>query len=91
MKIKELIQDKLSDIRHNVFQISDQSLDVQQNKTGFEGDFTIVTFPIVKVLKKSPDTIAMELDDAFMTMSDFTESYDVVKGFLNLKIKTIFL
>lgn len=90
MNIKDLIQHKLAEILTNVFQVSAPELDVQQNKTGFEGDFTIVTFPLVKLLKKSPDTIAMELGDAFMTMSDFTESYHVVKGFLNLKIKNNF-
>ncbi|WP_226063301.1 arginine--tRNA ligase [Kaistella polysaccharea] len=96
MNIKDIIQTKLADIVATVFQINDVNktnhvtLDVQQNKTEFEGDFTIVTFPLVKVLKKSPDNIAMELGDAFTTQSDFVESYHVVKGFLNLKIKNKF-
>jgi len=63
---------------------------VQQNKSEFEGDFTIVTFPLVKILKKSPDHIAMELGDALSTQSDLVESYNVVKGFLNLTIKKSF-
>ena len=96
MNIKEIIQNKLAEIVETVFQIDDVNqrntvtLDVQQNKTEYEGDFTIVTFPLVKILKKSPDAIAVELGDAFMTQSDFVESYNVVKGFLNLKIKNKF-
>ena len=96
MNIKEIIQNKLAEIVETVFQIDDVNqrnnltLDVQQNKTEFEGDFTIVTFPLVKVLKRSPDAIAVELGDAFTTQSDFVESYNVVKGFLNLKIKNNF-
>ena len=96
MNIKEIIQNKVAEIIENVFQIDDVNqrnnitLDVQQNKSEFEGDFTIVTFPLVKILKKSPDAIAVELGDAFMTQSDFVESYNVVKGFLNLKIKNNF-
>lgn len=96
MNIKQIIQNKLAEIIITVFQIDDVnqrnniSLDVQQNKTEFEGDFTIVTFPLVKILKKSPDVIAVELGDAFTTQSDFVESYHVVKGFLNLKIKNKF-
>lgn len=96
MNIKDIIQYKLAEIVETVFQINDVNqhhnvaLDVQQNKTEFPGDFTIVTFPLVKTLKKSPDVIAMELGDAFTTQSDFVESFHVVKGFLNLKIKNNF-
>ena len=96
MNIKDIIQDKLAEIIKTVFQIDDVNktnkitLDVQQNKTEYEGDFTIVTFPLVKIVKKSPDAVAMELGDAFATQSDFVESFNVVKGFLNLKIKNQF-
>ena len=96
MNIKEIIQDKLAEIIKTVFQVDNVddrnniTLDVQQNKTEFEGDFTIVTFPLVRLLKKSPDAIAVELGDAFTTQADFVESYNVVKGFLNLKIKNNF-
>ncbi len=96
MNIKDIIEDKIAEVIQSVFQIDDVNhpnsinLEVQQNKSEFEGDFTIVTFPLVKVLKKSPDLIAMELGDALSTQSDFVESYNVVKGFLNLTIKKSF-
>ena len=96
MNIKDIIESKVSEIIQSLYQINDLNqtnnihLEVQQNKTGFEGDFTIVTFPLVKILKKSPDLIAVELGDALSTQSDFVESYKVVKGFLNLTIKNNF-
>lgn len=96
MNIKDIIQNKLAEIVASVFQINDVNqhntvtLEVQQNKTEFPGDFTIVTFPLVKVLRKSPDEIAMEIGDAFTTQSDFVDSFHVVKGFLNLTIKNKF-
>ncbi|WP_332034091.1 arginine--tRNA ligase, partial [Kaistella sp.] len=96
MNTKEIIEDKIAEVIQSVFQIDDVNqrnsvkLEVQQNKTGFEGDFTIVTFPLVKILKKSPDLIAMELGDALSTQADFVENFNVVKGFLNLKIKNRF-
>ena len=61
--------------------------EIQQTKPDFEGDFTIVTFPLVKVLKKSPDIIATELGDKILSEVDFVENYNIVKGFLNLKLK----
>lgn len=96
MNIKDIIEHKIAEVIQNVFQIDDVNhrnnlkLEVQQNKTEFEGDFTIVTFPLVKILKKSPDLIAMELGDALSTEADFVESFNVVKGFLNLTIKKSF-
>lgn len=90
MNIKELIQNKLSEIIQSSYQIEDVKLEVQQNKTDFEGDFTIVTFPLVKILKKSPDLIASELGNDLTTHADFVESYNIVKGFLNLSIKNNF-
>ena len=96
MNTKEIIEHKIAEVIQNVFQIDDVNqrnsvtLEVQQNKTGFEGDFTVVTFPLVKILKKSPDHIAMELGDALATQADFVENFNVVKGFLNLKIKNSF-
>ena len=96
MNIKDIIESKVSEIIQSLYQINDVNqtnnihLEVQQNKTGFEGDFTIVTFPLVKILKKSPDLIAVELGDALSTQYDFVESYKVVKGFLNLTIKNNF-
>lgn len=96
MNTKEIIEDKIAEVIKSVFQIDDVNqrnsvkLEVQQNKTGFEGDFTVVTFPLVKILKKSPDLIAMELGDALSTQADFVENFNVIKGFLNLKVKNRF-
>lgn len=90
MNIKELIQHKISEIIQSSYQIEGITLEVQQNKTDFEGDFTIVTFPLVKILKKSPDLIASELGNDLINQSDFVESYNIVKGFLNISIKNNF-
>lgn len=96
MNIKNIIEDKIYEVIQSVFQINDVNhtnpikLEVQQNKSGFEGDFTIVTFPLVKIVKKSPDYVATELGDALSTQTDFVQSFNVVNGFLNLTIRNDF-
>lgn len=96
MNIKNIIENKIGEVIQNVFQIDDLNhkhnlkLEVQQNRSGFEGDFSVVTFPLVKIVKKTPDHVATELGDALSTQSDFVESFNVVNGFLNLKIKNSF-
>ena len=90
MNIKDLIQHTITDVINSLYQIHEVVLEVQENKTDFEGDFTIVTFPLVKQLKKNPELIGQELGGALTAQTDFVESYNTVKGFLNLKIKNQF-
>lgn len=90
MNIKNIIEEKLSEVILNVFQLKDITLEVQENKTEFEGDFTIVTFPLVKQLKKKPESIGVELGEALTEQTDLLESFNVVKGFLNIKIRNQF-
>ncbi len=90
MNIKDTIQQKIKEIVASNYQITDVVPEVQDNKSGFDGDFTVVIFPLVKALKKSPDDLGMEIGTALQTQSDAIESFNVVKGFLNLKIKDQF-
>lgn len=90
MNIKDIIQNKISEIVQINYQQDNVNLEVQENKSEFEGDFTIVIFPLVKLLKKSPDAIGAELGNALALQADFVEGFNVVKGFLNLKIKDNF-
>lgn len=90
MNIKETIQNNISKVIENLFQIKDIALEVQENKTDFEGDFTVVIFPLVKQLKKNPDALGTEIGDELVKTSDFVEDFNVVKGFLNLKVKNHF-
>lgn len=59
-------------------------------KKEFEGDYTFVVFPLVKVLKFSPAQIAEELGQCIKANSRFVEDYNVVKGFLNLQLNQAF-
>ena len=87
MNIKDTLQQNITDIINNLYQISDFKLEIQENKTDFEGDFTVVTFPLVKLVKKNPEQIGMELGGALTAEKNFVENFNVVKGFLNLKVQ----
>ncbi|MBK8807338.1 MAG: arginine--tRNA ligase [Bacteroidales bacterium] len=59
---------------------------VQQTKKEFTGDKTIVVFPFLKVSKKSPEITAAQLGEYLKDNISIIESYNVVKGFLNICI-----
>ena len=60
---------------------------IQRTKKEFEGDYTIVVFPFVKMAKKSPEQIGQEMGSLLLEkLPDLISSFNVVKGFLNFSI-----
>ncbi len=63
---------------------------VQITRKEFEGDVTLVTFPLVKMLRKSPIELGTRLGELLKKQLDIIESCNVVQGFLNLKLSERF-
>ena len=74
------------------FGLSDQQIPkiaLQPTKAEFEGDLTLVCFPFTKVLAKGPEQIGQMAGEYLINHSPVVESFNVVKGFLNLVISDI--
>ncbi len=64
---------------------------IQYTRPEFEGDLTVVTFPLAKALRRKPDEIARQLgrflkEHVRRDNAPLISGYNVVKGFLNLSI-----
>lgn len=59
---------------------------LQPTRKDFEGYYTFVTFPLSKIMKKSPAEIATKLGEFLVAESQHISSFNVVQGFLNLSI-----
>ncbi|NNC84398.1 MAG: arginine--tRNA ligase [Flavobacteriales bacterium] len=70
----------------------EQSWNIQWQKTrkDFKGEMTLVTFPLTKALKKSPEQIGEDIGQHLKESSDIVADYNVVKGFLNLELSHAF-
>ena len=66
-------------------EIDAKLIQTQTTRKEFEGDITLVTFPLLKVSKKSPEATANDLGAYIQENNTEVESFNVVKGFLNLK------
>ena len=66
--------------------ISDSLLPITPTRKEFQGDFTVVTFPLTKLAKKKPEIIGEVLGQ--ILARDFSEldSFNVIQGFLNLSL-----
>jgi arginyl-tRNA synthetase len=65
-------------------------IQLQKTRKDFEGDFTLVVFPLLKYSKKSPEETANEIGDHLTQELTEIRSFNVVKGFLNLVMEPAF-
>lgn len=63
-----------------------QTITLQSTRREFEGQFTVVTFPLTRVARKKPDEIAKDLGEYLKEKVAEVADYNVIKGFLNLVI-----
>ena len=68
-----------------------EMVEIQQTRKEFEGDYTLVLFPLLKHIKANPQEIGEKLGDylsshALWEGQPIVSGYNVVKGFLNLSI-----
>lgn len=60
---------------------------VNQTKPEFEGDYTIVLFPFLKLLRSKPDVLGNHLGSYLLEKTDLFTAFQVVSGFLNLTVR----
>ena len=90
MHIVQRIQDaavvSLSALYEKQFTVND--FQVNQTKTEFTGDYTIVLFSLLKTVGKSPDALGNELGQHLLqNYPHLFSGYNLIKGFLNLEVQ----
>lgn len=70
--------------------VSKELVQTQKTRKDFVGDVTLVVFPLLKASRKSPELTGAEIGEHILEHCSEVESYNVVKGFLNLKLKSSF-
>lgn len=66
--------------------VNEKQLQIQKTRKDFEGDFTIVVFPLLKITRKSPEQSCEVLGGYLKENLIEVADYNVIKGFLNLVI-----
>ena len=66
------------------------SVQVNQTKPEFKGDYTIVLFPFLKLLRQKPDVLGIALGEYLVKENNLFTAYEVVSGFLNLTVSDNF-
>ena len=63
-----------------------EQLQFQKTRSEFEGQWTLVAFPLLKISRKNPEATAQEIGAYLQVHCSLVEGIQIVKGFLNLSI-----
>ncbi len=90
--IEQKLETSLQQAGKDLYQVTlkEKQIQVQKTRSEFEGDFTIVVFPLLPISRKSPEQTAIELGEWFVANLDEVDGFSVIKGFLNLSISLQF-
>ncbi len=86
MSLQEILSAPIQNAVEQLFQISLERVEFQSTKRDFEGDITMVVFPLVKQIKGNPVEIGTKIGEYLVENVAEVAKFNVVAGFLNLVI-----
>ena len=86
MNLQEVLEQKVQLAVKSIFDADLPSVEFQPTRKDFEGDVTVVVFPMLRVIKGNPVQIGTEIGEYLVENVDEVSKFNVVKGFLNLVI-----
>ncbi|MFT7898665.1 arginine--tRNA ligase [Tenacibaculum ascidiaceicola] len=90
MNIQSLIETKVKEGFLALYDVEIPSVEFQATRKDFEGDITVVVFPLLRYKKGNPVQIGEDLGKYLVENINEITSYNVVKGFLNLVVDDSF-
>jgi arginyl-tRNA synthetase len=90
MKLENLVSDKIAEALEALFDLKVNAGEIvlQKTRKEFEGDFTLLVFPYTRHSKLSPEETANKIGNFVKENEDLISSFNVVKGFLNISLKS---
>ena len=92
MNADSFVAQKVKEAVKNLYGVDadDKLIQIQKTNKEFEGDVTLVTFPLLKISRKSPEQTANEIGEWLKTNVPEVEIFNVIKGFCNIKLQSGF-
>jgi arginyl-tRNA synthetase len=92
MNVEKYLVDSVGKVLMELYGVEPgiDQIQIQKTKREFNGDFTLVVFPLLKISKKNPEQTAQEIGENIIKSISNIESFNVVKGFLNISFCSSF-
>ncbi|RIY35537.1 arginine--tRNA ligase [Capnocytophaga canis] len=86
LDLQDILKQHTQKAVEQLFSVQLENIELQQTKKEFEGDITIVIFPMLRQIKGNPEQIGQQIGTFLQENVKEVESFNVIKGFLNLVI-----
>ena len=86
MDIQNVVEEKVRYAVKELYGAQLPSVEFQPTRKDFEGDLTVVVFPMLRVVKGNPVEIGTRIGEYLQNNVAEVSKFNVIKGFLNLMI-----
>jgi arginyl-tRNA synthetase len=86
MQLESLISEKVIEAVTHLYGYTLEAVELQPTRKEFEGDITVVVFPMLKVLRGNPEAIGNAIGEYLVREVEEVVGYNTIKGFLNLEV-----
>ena len=84
MNIQEMLTAYVKDAVQNIYDVTLEAVEFQPTRKDFEGDITVVCFPMLRQVKTNPVKLGEEIGNYLQEHVTIVNRFNVVKGFLNI-------
>lgn len=86
MNLQHILETKIKEAFLTIYQTELPSVEFQATRKDFEGDITVVIFPMLRQVKTNPEQLGNDLGAYLLVQVPEVDRFNVVKGFLNIVI-----
>lgn len=86
MNIQDVLTSKVKEAISIIFKADLPTVEFQPTRKDFEGDITVVVFPMLRIVKGNPEGIGKQIGEYLLEQVNEVSGFNVVKGFLNIII-----
>lgn len=88
--IEQILHAEIEKCLFELYSTKNLNIQIQKTRKEFDGDITLVVFPLLRASKKSPEHTCQEIGNFLKNNVKEVNNFNVVKGFLNLSISSEF-
>ncbi|WP_330441943.1 arginine--tRNA ligase [Flavobacterium sp. C4GT6] len=86
MALSQILTSHIEKAIKELFDVTLEKVELQATRREFEGDITMVIFPLLKLVKSNPVELGNKIGQYLTDNSEIVDRYNVVSGFLNVVI-----
>lgn len=86
MALSQILTSHIEKAVNELFSVTPEKVELQATHREFEGDITMVIFPLLKIIKSNPVELGNKIGQYLVENSEIVDGFNVVSGFLNIVI-----